>query len=344
MKKQFFAAAFAVALLASCSVERENPAPQPVTEGAEVMITFDKSGSQFETRAFFDNTIEAEPYEKAIKSATIYVFDPEGAMVMRKEFSSGELSSLSGSVILPTSIAGKECTFYALANYNSYPMNLATENNLLKTYEYTSNFNGIFDEVSVGARKSTGITMSAVKKAVVQPQGVPTDVSFVLKRVVAKVAVKVSVDEEFAATLGKGNVVVNSIRVLDVPTSIWVFPYTTTTVIATSSVTYQVSKQIGSDYCNLFYLPEFIPAGDERITFRIDATFDSDGNTYSTDDRINLTWDVRFNGTGNGEIKRNGYYRINALICGFDALKDVKSLLTAGEWESPVTPDIQNLY
>lgn len=341
MKKHFFATAIAVALLASCSAERENPAPQPEADGAKVLINFTTGDA---TRAFFDDTMEAEPYEKEIKSAMIYVFDSQGAMVMRKQFTAQEISSLSASLILPNSVAGEECTFYALANHaNFYQTNLAAESDLLKTYDYAASYNGHFDLVSSGQQKTSGMTMNAVEKAVVQPQGTPTNVSLVLKRTVAKIAVKVSVDEKFASQYAGGKIFVNNVTVSNAPSRMWIFPRTNEGVFPMDYIFTQNSKLIGNDYCNLFYLPETLPS-DERIMLHIDAAFDQDGNTYTTDDQIAIGWDIMIEGSGNGEIRRNGYYRISAVIYGFDALKDVRSLITAGEWESPVTPDTISLY
>lgn len=346
MKKLFFVTAIAVALLTSCSVMRESPCPQPANDSAEVRINFDKAGGKFDTRAFFDNTLEAEPWEKEIKSANVYVYDNTGSIVMHKVFSASDINSLSTSFILPQRVMGTECTFYAIANLLNYSV-YETENNLLSSCrEIVSNYNwGDFDHVVTGERASRGLPMSASKKVFVQPQGTPTNITLVLKRSLAKVALKVNVDEKFSARYFGGKIKINSTQVvntvdrIDVPEKPQVPAYP-----LTYSVT-QTSKDLSGDYGNIFYLGENPPLDEkDRIILRIKATFDQDGNFTFTDDQIPFQWDIMFNGTGNGEIRRNGYYRITAQINSIDALDNIKTLITAGEWDVPVSQPTENLH
>lgn len=344
MKKIIFALSALSLLIVSCSREIETDNPQSSKEGSVVLITFDKAGGQYNTRAFFDNTFEAEPYEKEIKSAMIYVCDQQGRMVMRKELSAPDIANLSTNLVLPQDVVGQECTFYALANNKYYPAMNETETDLLKNSDATSTYNGAFGEVSTGFRRTYGFAMSASKKAVVQPKGTPTSVSFVMKRTVAKIAVRVSVEEKFAAQLGKAKIFVKNITISKAPSAMWLFLRPSDAVIPMNYVFTQESTPFGDDYGNLFYIPETLPLSQaERVTLGIDALFDQDGNIYSTDDQFALGWDIKIDGTGNGEILRNGYYRISAVINGIDSSKDVMAFIAAAEWESPVTQPVSHL-
>lgn len=344
--KEIIFGAMAAAAFASCLNEKEIYNPKAEQTGSVVTVTFDKAGGQYGTRAFFDNTLEAEPYEKTIKSAVIYVFDEQGGIVLRKEFSAQDITGLSTTFVLPQGLTGRQCTFHTLANYSDYPENIENETDLLKISDVTSSYNGPFGDVSAGNITAGGFAMSGSQKAVIQPQGTPTNVSFVLKRAVAKIAVKVSVDENLASYYRKAKIFVKSITVSKAPSRMWIVSRPAEAVIPMDYLFTQESKPLGNDldFGNLFYLPETLalPAA-ERVSLRIDVMYDQDGNLSTTDDQIAVDWTINIDGTGNGEIRRNGYYRISAVIYGFDSFIEIKSFVTAAEWESPVSQPVSNL-
>lgn len=338
MKTLFFATAIATALLVSCSVEQEIPTPQP--QGAEVLITFDKTGGDFNTRAFFDNTIQAEPHEKLINRATLYVCNSAGEVVMRKDFSSTDITSLSTSMVLPKGLVGQECTFYAVANHSISKTFISETDLLTRTSEHISNYNSEeFDRVNSGTRFFGGLPMSASKKVVVQPQGTPTNVSFLLKRSLAKVAVMVSVDENFSTRHHGGTIRVTSVQLINTAEKAMVVAsYPPQPLEAMTSFS-QTSYPIGASFGNLFYVGENPPTDEDgKVIMRISAIFDQNPYDASSNDQIPVSWDVKIEGSGNGEIRRNGYYRIQARIEGIDALRDIHSLIESGEWEVPTTP------
>ena len=52
------------------------------------------------------------------------------------------------------------------------------------------------------------------------------------------------------------------------------------------------------------------------MLLEIDATYDGDGSSSTTDDRSEVTYSTELTGKAAGEILRNGYYRIAASITG----------------------------
>ena len=97
-----------------------------------------------------------------------------------------------------------------------------------------------------------------------------------------------------------------------------------------------------SGKCNaLFYCFEngALPAGN-RVLLEINATYDSDGNTSTTDDRSEVTYSVELTGKAAGEILRNGYYRVAANITGLVGQECAVSV-TVADWETPVTQNVE---
>lgn len=93
MRNLFLAAMAALAFLASCSTQNDEILAS--TEGAVVHVSFaDDNGA--DTRAFFGTTAAAETWEKALNSVTMFVFDPENDLLVKRSFSAAELSSKKG--------------------------------------------------------------------------------------------------------------------------------------------------------------------------------------------------------------------------------------------------------
>ncbi len=72
MKKILFAALAATAMLSSCSKNTEPVNTPEAGDGQQVQITIQSDET---TRAFFDQTAAAEPWEKEITMLYVYVFD-----------------------------------------------------------------------------------------------------------------------------------------------------------------------------------------------------------------------------------------------------------------------------
>ena len=76
----------AAALFASCDKETEtiNPMQPSTADGAQVTITL--SGADPDTRAFFDTTAKAEAWESSLSTLSVFAFDNNGALIIRRDF------------------------------------------------------------------------------------------------------------------------------------------------------------------------------------------------------------------------------------------------------------------
>ena len=199
MKKILFAAtALAAALFASCDKDNDtiNPALPETSDGARIAITL-TGADEADTRAFFDASAKAESWESSLSSLSVFAFDNGGALIIRRDFTSSELSSKSATFSLPKSAAGTECSFYAVANYDA--SSAKTRAALTALVEKSAaDYNGTFAEVSTSAKRSGGFVMSGMKSQTVGAVNSTTNVGITLKRTVAKVALQTTVDESFA--------------------------------------------------------------------------------------------------------------------------------------------------
>ncbi len=53
-----------------------------------------------------------------------------------------------------------------------------------------------------------------------------------------------------------------------------------------------------------------------------------------------MTYEVELDGAAGGEIRRNGYYRVDVTINGLTG-QDATLTITPAEWESPVTQTVE---
>ena len=173
MKKHLIWAAASAALLASCAKEETQTFTPAATDLPQASITFVAEENADFTRAFFDNTTTTEAWEQSLSSLTVFCFE-EGALVMRRNFTSAELSSRRSTFALPRSTAGKSIEFYALANA-AVDENITTKTALLALTEETpGSYNGTFANVSSKALRNNRKTF-ATRQAAQNLRSVLTD-------------------------------------------------------------------------------------------------------------------------------------------------------------------------
>ncbi len=306
-------------------------------------ITFD--AGQLNTRAFFDNTSLAEPYEKEITKMDIYVVDDQGKQVMHKRFDANEITKLKGGLYVPVYCEGRYCTFYAVANHYRY-LYFNGETALVKANDdNNTHYTGNFNYISTYSRQYNGFTMSDVKKVLIGPNGTVTDVSFTLKRTVAKIAIRTEMTPDFPARYHTAKAWIKSVELTNCPTHtpLWYQPGVDRVADGWVKVT-QDAEQLDGYSCNLLYVFENFArsAGGRECNLVFTIVLDMDGSSETHDDRIEAVCTVPFAGSGDGEIKRNGYYRVQAIIRDFDAI-EVISVVQTGDWEPPVTQIIDDL-
>lgn len=337
MKKIMLLAVIVTALF---SCQKENTIIDPKPEGIPVRINFAGAGGAYNTRAFFDNTAEAEPWEKEIESVIIYVVSPKGTIVMHHQFNAQDVSDKSGKVYLPGALVGTECTFYALVNLiprgEGFRITWATNLNQVG-YNPMPDLNGEFSAITSGAE--TPFLMSGFQKATIQPRGIPMDVSIKVSRPYAKLSIKTKFDPGFIAKYGKGFFYTPRITLKGLADQTGLFADELPSVSYDSSVS-QLSLKDDDEVCNLFYINSH-PTTDvaDKIRLVFESTYDVDGNIFTNTDAIRLKWEIELNGSGNGEFVRNGYYRLTLSITDMDVLENLKVSVQAEEWETPITED-----
>ena len=321
MKHLFLAATVALGLLVSCNKE-ENEI-YATSKGAVATVSF--TDGEPATRSA---TAEAETWEKTLNTVTMFVFDP---------FSAAELSAKKATFALPNAVPGTVCEFYAVANLDV--ANVGDKTTLTALLERdAASYNGTFAEVSTKAIRTGGFVMSGMATETIAA-GSTTDVAITLKRTVAKVAVQVTPSPRFGS-LYQGAVRINSITLSNGATQTPVFQSDYNPGAFNFSAT-QASDAASGKYRNLFYLFE-CPARNvgNRVKAIIHATYDMDGDFSTAAGQSSMTYEVELDGTSGGEIRRNGYYRVDITINGLSG-HDASLTITPAEWELPVTQTVE---
>lgn len=338
MKKLIFAAtAIVAAMFASCDKEPEtlNSATPGAVDAAQVTLTL--SGADEQTRAFFDNTAKAETWESSLSSLSVFAFDKAGTLILRRDFTSAELTAKSATFALPKSTAGAECSFYAVANYDA--SSAKTKSALTSMLEKSAeDYNGTFAEVSSKAKRSGGFVMSGLTTKTVGAVNTTTNIAITIKHTVAKVAMQTTIDPTFAQKYG-GTLTINSVKLSKAASQSLLIAGTPTPGAMTYTHT-QTPASASGKMNNLFYIYEntALTAGN-RVLLEINATYDLDGNASTTDDRSEVVYSVELTGKSAGDILRNGYYRVTANISGLVG-QDCEVSITVADWETPVTQNV----
>lgn len=334
MKNLFLAAAAALGLLVSCN--KEDNEIYETSKGAVATVSF--TDEEPATRAFFGSTAAAETWEKALNTLTMFVIDPSGEILVKRSFSAAELSAKKATFVLPDAVPGTVCEFYAVANLDV--ADVSDKTTLMALLERdAASYNGTFAEVSTKAKRAGGFVMSGTASKAVAAAGSSTDVAITLKRTVAKVAVQVTPSPQFGS-LYQGAVRINGITIFRAATQTPIFK-TTDNPGSLIFTTTQASHLASNKYCNLFYLYES-PARNvgSRVKATINATYDMDGDFSTAAGQSSMTYEVELDGASGGEIRRNGYYRVDITINGLSG-HDASLTITPAEWESPVTQTVE---
>ena len=314
MKKILFAAAaMAAALFASCDNADEtiDPVIPEAADGARIAITL-TGADDADTRAFFDSSAKAETWESSLSTLSVFAFDDADNLIIRRDFTSSELAAKSATFSLPKSAAGTECSFYAVANY---------------------------DASAAKTKRSGGFVMSGSTTKTVGAVNSTTNVGITLKRTVAKIALQTTVDAAFSEKYS-GTLSINSVKLSKAASQSPVIAGTPTPGAMTFSHT-QTPASASDKYNSLFYTYENgTLAASSRVLLEIEATYDMDGSSSTTDDRSEVTYSVELTGKAAGEILRNGYYRIAANITGLVGQECAVSV-TVADWETPVTQSVE---
>lgn len=335
MKTLFLAATAALTLLVSCSKDYNEI--MDASQGAVVSVSF--KNEEPSSRAFFGTTSTAEAWEKELKAVTMYVFDSAGKLALQRAFSAGELSGKQAVFALPDVTAGDNYDFYAVANLQ--PSGITNKASLLAALEKDASvYNGAFADVTNAAKRPGGFVMTGFTTKAIAAAGSSTDVTIVLKRTVAKIAIEVTPSDAFGSVY-PGAFRINSVTVSKAASQTPVIKPATLSPGTMNFRSTQMSNAASGKYRNLFYIYENgnLAAGS-RVKLSLNGTYDKDGNFTTTDDQTSMSYDVELSGMGSGAIQRNGYYRVAVTVNGLSG-NDATLTITPAEWETPATQTIQ---
>lgn len=332
MKSLILTVTAVLTLLCACS-KQENGIMESMNGGL-VNVSFVDEPM---TRAFFGTTAAAENWEKTLSSMSIFVFDNAGNLIIRRAFSSEELTNKQATFPVPNVTSGNNCDFYVVANMTA--PEVADKTELLAILENTPTaYNGSFAEVATTGKRSGGFVLSGNTTQKIAATGTTTSVPITLKRTVAKVAIEVTPSASFGSFY-PGAIRVDNITIKKSSAQTPVFQPASVSAGARTFTTTQASNAASGKFQNLFYLYEnetFAPGN--RVVATITATYDSDGNFSTPAGQMPVCYDVELTEDG-GAIKRNGYYRMAININGL-AGSDCAMTITVADWETPITQNI----
>ena len=166
-----------------------------------------------------------------------------------------------------------------------------------------------------------------------------TNIAIILKRTVAKIAIQTTLGAGFSQAYS-GTVIVDKVVLSRAAIQSRLISQASPSTGAMGFVHEQMAVKSGSSYQNLFYIYENgILSSGSRVLLTIYATYDRDGDTSTTSDQKDITYQVQLDGKANGEIMRNGYYRIAATIVGVVGSNVIVSI-TSSNWETVVTQNV----
>lgn len=327
MKHLFFVFVAWMIFATSCS-ETENVCDQG---SGNITVSFSQEPL---SRAFFDNTAQAEPWEKQINSAFIIVFDPNGNVIYRRVLTPSEITIGQMTFSLPQDVFGKECSFYTVANliWNLDIPNRDYLTRLLDTQIAT--YNGTAEEVMSGCKREGGFIMTGKTVKAIAPYGSTTHVSLMLKRNVAKIAFRYTLGDEFYQAFKGSSVRIDKVTIGKTYQDIMMFEEAG---YYSKGNAYSHTQE-PLDNGALFYVNAIASREKEAdyAVILLDGVFDADGDFSTTHDQTRVQYQTSIEGSGKGEIKRNGYYRIETAIKGISG-QDALALLVASDWEAPYT-------
>lgn len=338
MKKTLFLAGVALITLASCV--KESLCYDEACNESYVSISFRADESdKAAARGFFDNSPNAETWEKQLSSTIIYVYSPSGDIITHRTLTNDELAAKKANFAIPRSYKNTTCTFYAVAN-NSVSVPDSESDIKARVDVAPSSYNGTMAEVLTKSKRTEGFTMSGSRQVNIGSDETVTSVPLVLKRTVAKVAIEVSLSDDFASKYGNAKVKITNATISKAASNTPIVAG----AVSTGPMTFthsQSPSETGGKFRNLFYVYENAALSpDNQVTITLDGIYDLDGNFSSTADQSEVQYEIKVNQAGNGVIKRNGYYRIAATITGITGV-DVESTFSVAEWETPITQNVE---
>lgn len=341
--KTIFTLLSAIFILWSCS-DDDDRVPNPGTCDGSGNLAISFSNDDFQTRAFSDSI--ATPAEKLVNTAKIFIFrQNDGSKLFERDLTSSEISSI-GSNPVNVSVPGMQVStpylFYMIINKGDMSATSLSNLQSLNETDITT-YNGTWASVADGnstPNRPGGFVMTGnVTQSSPSDLTQTQNVSFIMKRITAKLDIKTTIDPNYFGAGKKylGTIVVDSAKILKTQGSTPLILGTPTTITGSTTLGKQASyaATANSLYENRFYIFEngTLNAGS-RIQLALYATYTNNGISTPVIYNTELA-----GSSNNGIFIRNGAYNINANLQGLTGAS-LSVTITLNNWETVVTQNI----
>lgn len=320
----------------SCDKGTAEPSAEPLNEQHDIALYFG-TGQTSATRTFGTGATEA--WEKTVNTATAFAFDANGVIRFRRELSAAEIVAATTkpvTLIIPDVRKEEEYDLVVVAN-RTVPTDVLSMNRLLAELDKdAAAYNGTFKDVTTKSVRPKGFAMSGRTRCRIEHG--TTNVAIELTRTVAKIEVRTSTTEAFRNNYGGSTITIDRIRLARATGKTYLVERSETNSAGSERDFETVQESV--DGCNLFYI--FEKASDvegNRILLTIEATYDIDGLSTTSNDQVPIIYEVELQGAGAGRILRNGAYCVNASINGLSG-SDIIVTLDIADWETLATQRI----
>jgi len=331
--------AIIMATLCSCSKEEELTGNDNNVEKEGLLVTVSFTGDHEHSLKSSINTVPAEEWEKELKRITIFIFKEDGTCISQYLFNAAELAARTATFRLTSVSHGELVTFHAVANLEmfSYVRNLS-EFEKLKHLTITDYNHYRYEVLSTLCIRRDGFLMTGQAEKIMAV-GQKTSVAISLKRLVAKIRVKINVTEEFHSRY-KGSIKIWGTDVMNSSKETWIVEKEVPPVGRVEYI-YQDYWTVAPDsHVQLFYIFENgkRTPGD-GVKLRIKATYSEAGLVVNAVSQTYLV-ELDLDPLGEGIVRRNCCYdvevNINDLIN-----KNLQYQVSAAKWEMPFDNLIQ---
>lgn len=333
--KKLFVIAIVMATLSSCIKEEEVIVNVPEKEGLLVTVSF--TGDHASSLKSSMNTVPAEVWEKELKRITVLAFKEDGTCILQQVFTPAELAARTATYRLPFAASGDLIKFHAVANI-ALPENISDLGELEELMHIRlSLYNSYrYEYVSKQCMYSEGFGMTGYAEKIMAQEGQKTIVEISLKRLVAKIRVKINVTEEFHRRY-KGYISMWGTDIINSSTLTRIVekdePLDVGRTVA--GYIYQDYYKVETDsYINLFYIYENGKRTEgDGVKLRIRGTYNEAGLVVNALLQTYIV-ELDLDPLGEGIVRRNCCYDVEVNINDLEN-KNLQYKILAAKWEMP---------
>lgn len=299
----------------------------------KILVCFNVPATAENTRALLDDLAQPLAWESEIHSLRLWVYTDTGLPYIETEIEVTADMPITAELTLPTDVLGRNINFIAVAN-SSLPSGLSFHS--LVQYRLTAS--GSWHEATTaelisGQTVTDGLIMSARSEVYISSDSKTTAVTLELQRIVAKIALEISVTK-YPSKLAGSSIEFQKATIRNVPLNNSLF-YPDFRLPQKSDFESRDLTHIEQDgrYGVLFYV--FAPQGSvpsSLLELELHCILDADGNPATTDDRIayNYTTDIAPNGQ---TVGKNRVYKSLINIRGMTSFSWVATTFQESDWE-----------